>query len=66
MPMIPINILRKKYTKHFSEEVKDFNKEISENRKDSLLNFAKTVKKIYHYKDKKTIIKHCNRFNLFS
>ena len=40
------------YAEHFNEEIKDFSKEISENRDDSLSDFAKVVKKIYHSKDK--------------
>jgi len=45
--------LKKKFAKHFNEKVKDFSKEISENRDDSLSDFAKTIHKVYNYKDKK-------------
>lgn len=43
---------KKKYAAHFNEEVRDFSKEISEDRDDSLSDFAKTIKKIYNFKDK--------------
>ena len=46
------NASKKKYAEHFNEEVKDFSKEISENRDDSLSDFAKTIRKIYNSKDK--------------
>ena len=49
----------KKYAEHFNEEVKDFSKEISENRDDSLSDFAQTIKKFITLRTKTTIVKHC-------
>ena len=41
------------FAKYFKEEVRDFSKEISENRDDSLSDFAKAIEKIYEYGDGK-------------
>lgn len=46
------NDFKKKYAAHFNEEVKDFSKEIAENRDDSLSDFVKALEKVYYYKDK--------------
>ena len=43
---------KKKYAEHFNEDVKKISKEISEDRDDSLSDFAKTIRKIYNSKDK--------------
>ena len=43
---------KKKYAEYFNEEVKDFSMEISENRDDSLSDFAKAVQKVYYSNDK--------------
>ena len=43
---------KKKYAEHFNEEVKNFSKEIAENRDDSLSDFVKALEKVYYYKDK--------------
>ena len=43
---------KKKYAEHFNEEVKDFSREIAENRDDSLSDFVKALEKVYYYKDK--------------
>ena len=43
----------KKYAEYYNEEVRDFSQEISENRDDSLSDFAKAVEKLYYYKEDK-------------
>ena len=42
---------KKKFAKQFNEEVRDFSQEISENRDDSLSDFAKTIQNVYYSKD---------------
>lgn len=44
---------KKKYAEQFNEEVRDFSKEITKNRDDSLSDFAKAIQNVYNYKDKK-------------
>ncbi|UKI40613.1 MAG: hypothetical protein L6V95_10675 [Candidatus Melainabacteria bacterium] len=49
--------LRKKYAEHFNEEVKDFSKEIAENRDDSLSDFVKALEKYIIIRMKMIIVK---------
>lgn len=43
---------QERIAEHFNEEVKDFSREIAENRDDSLSDFVKALEKVYYYKDK--------------
>jgi len=47
------NNIREKIALYYNKEVQDFSKEISMNRDDELSDFAKAIRQLYHYKDKK-------------